>query len=111
MLPDHEDRILRKTGVCTEGGPDQGAFPDLFLALLVYRLLERKLLEEYTCSQILTTLKDMNFARVEDQGYMPLYQREKITDDLHEACGFRTDYQFISKSRMREIEKHSKGRK
>ena len=86
-------------------------FLTCFLALLVYRLLERKLLEEYTCSQILTTLKDMNFARVEDQGYMPLYQREKITDDLHEACGFRTDYQFISKSRMREIEKHSKGRK
>ena len=86
-------------------------FLTCFLALLVCRLLERKLLEEYTCSQILTTLKDMNFARVEDQGYMLLYQREKITDDLHEACGFRTDYQFISKSRMREIEKHSKGRK
>ena len=28
------------------------------------------------------------------QGFMPLYKREKITDDLHEISGFRTDYQF-----------------
>ena len=33
------------------------------------------------------------------------------TDKLHECCGFRTDYQFISKSKMKTIEKLSKGRK
>jgi transposase len=87
-----------------------------FLALLVYRLLEKKLDEKnagkkYTCSQILSTLKEMNFASVEEQGYMPLYERTELTDVLHEVCGFRTDYQFISKSKMREIEKNSKGRK
>ena len=86
-------------------------FLTCFLALLVYRLLEKKLDEQYTCSKILSTLREMNFALVEDQGYMPLYTREKFTDDLHEVCGFRTDYQFISRKKMREIEKHSKGRK
>ena len=25
---------------------------------------------------------------------MPVYERQEITDDLHETCGFRTDYQF-----------------
>lgn len=87
-----------------------------FLALLVYRLLEKKLDEKnpgkkYTCSEILSTLKEMNFASVEEQGFMPLYERTELTDALHEICGFRTDYQFISKSKMREIEKNSKGRK
>ena len=82
-----------------------------FLALLVYRLLEGKLGGAYTCEEILNTLKGMSFADVEGQGYMPLYKREGITDALHEVCGFRTDYQFITKQKMKEIQKKSKGRK
>jgi len=81
-----------------------------FLALLIYRLIENKLEKKYTCTEILTTLKSMNFADLEDQGFMPLYQRTKLTDALHEICGFRTDYQFISKKKMRTIQKESKGR-
>lgn len=80
-----------------------------YLALLSYRLLEKKLDRKYTCEKILNTLKSMNFAEIEEQGFMPLYTREKITDDLHEACGFRTDYQFITKRQMRTIQKKSKG--
>lgn len=79
-----------------------------FLSLLVYRLLERSLGNQYTCDQILDTLKAFNFANLEDQGFMPLYRREWITDALHEACGFRTDFQFITKRKMKEIQKKSK---
>lgn len=81
-----------------------------FLTLLSYRMLEKKLGDKYTCEYILKTLKSMNFAEIEEQGYMPLYMREKITDDLHDACGFRTDYQFITKRQMRTIQKKSKGK-
>lgn len=81
-----------------------------FLSLLVYRLLERELGAEYTCEEILSKLKEMNFAEIEEQGFMPLYKRDKLTDALHDACGFRTDYQFISKSKMKNIQKKSKGR-
>ena len=79
-----------------------------FLSLLVYRLLERKLEYKYTCETLLNTLKGINFAEIQEQGFMPLYKREKITDDLHDACGFRTDYQFITKSQMKTIQKKSK---
>lgn len=85
-------------------------FLTCFLALLVYRLLKKRLKEQYTCEEILDTLKGMNFADIEEQGYIPLYSRETITDDLHEVCGFRTDYQFISKRKMKAIQKQSKGR-
>ena len=85
-------------------------FLTCFLALLVYRLLDRKLNCKYTGPYLLETLKAMNFADVEEQGFMPLYTREEITDALHEACGFRTDYQFISKRDMKKIQKESKGR-
>lgn len=81
-----------------------------FLALTVYRCLEKKLSSKYTCEDLLDTLKAMNFAEIQEQGFVPLYKRESITDALHDACGFRTDYQFITKSSMKTIEKKSKGR-
>lgn len=52
----------------------------------------------------------MNFASIEDQGFMPLYRRSKLTDKLHDISGFNTDYQFITKRKMKEIQKNSKGR-
>lgn len=79
-----------------------------FLALLTYRILEKKLNYKYTCEEILDTLKEMNFANLQEQGFVPLYKRLKITDELHESCGFRTDYQFITKSHMKTIQKKSK---
>lgn len=81
-----------------------------FLALIIYRYLEKKLDLQYTCEELLDTLKAMNFAGIQEQGFLPLYRREKITDDLHTVCGFRTDYQFITKSKMRTIQKKSKGK-
>ncbi len=77
--------------------------------LFTYRILEKKLDYKYTCEEILDTLKGMNFANLQEQGFVPLYKRLKITDDLHEVCGFRTDYQFITKSQMKTIQKKSKG--
>ena len=81
-----------------------------FLALTIYRFLEKKLGSKYTCEKLLDTLKEMNFAEIQEQGFIPLYKREAITDDLHDVCGFRTDYQFITKSKMRNIQKKSKGK-
>ena len=81
-----------------------------FLALTIYRFLEKKLDSKYTCGELLNALKAINFAEVQEQGFIPLYKREAITDALHEACGFRTDYQFITKRKMKNIQKKSKGR-
>ena len=81
-----------------------------FLALTIYRYLEKKLDSKYTCEDLLDTLKAINFVEVQEQGFIPTYKRDMITDALHDACGFRTDYQFITKSKMKTIEKKSKGR-
>ena len=86
----------------------QAHFLICFLALTIYRFLEKKMDLKYTCEELLETLKAINFTEIQEQGYIPLYKREAITDDLHEACGFRTDYQFITKSKMRTIQKKSK---
>ena len=76
-------------------------FLTCFLALLYFRLLNRSLKGTYTTEQLLHTLKDITFADIEEQGFMPVYERQEITDDLHETCGFRTDYPFIAKRKMK----------
>ena len=81
-----------------------------FLALTIYRFLEKKLNSKYTCEELLDVLKAMNFVEVQEQGFVPTYKRDSITDALHDACGFRTDYQFITKSKMKTIQKESKGK-
>lgn len=92
-----DDRILAHFLVC-------------FLALLVYRILEKKLEKKYTCEEILEELREYQFADVQGQGFIPLYTKTKLTDHLHEISGFRTDFEFLTKSKMREIQKKSKGK-
>lgn len=86
----------------------QAHFLICFLALLFYRILEKKLDKKYTCSEILDTLRAYEFADVQGQGYMPIYESTALTDKLHKIAGFETDYEFLTKSRMRTIEKLSK---
>ena len=82
-----------------------------FLALVIYRYLERNLENAFSCETILDKLRTMNFADIQEQGFIPLYTRDKLTDALHTVCGFETDYKFITKRQMKNIQKKSKGRK
>lgn len=78
-------------------------FTTCFISLIIYRLLEKKLEEKYTCREILEGLKDMNFYEVNGEGYIPTYTRTDLTDALHEAFGFRTDYQIVTTQQMKKI--------
>ena len=88
----------------------QAHFLICFLALLIYRILEKKLEKQYTCEEILEELRGYQFADVQGQGFMPIYTKTKLTDKLHEVSGFSTDFEFLTKSKMREIQKKSKGK-
>ena len=78
-------------------------FTTCFIALTVFRYLEKKLQKKYSCSRIIDGLNDIKFLKLQDDGYLPAYTRNDFTDDLHDTFGFRTDYQIISKSNMRNI--------
>ena len=80
-----------------------------YISLLIYRLLEKKINGSYTCEQILSTLRNMNMTLLsQSSGYVPSYKRTDLTDELHRAFGFRTDYEYLSKVAMRNIVKESK---
>ena len=83
-------------------------FMTCFLSLIIYRILEKKLGEKYTCNDIIEGLKDMNFNEVKAEGYIPSYTRTDFTDDLHEAFGFRTDYEIVTLKEMKKIIKRTK---
>ena len=84
-------------------------FLTCYISLLVYRLLEKRIGNNYTCNEILSTLRSMQVTLLsKESGYIPSYKRTDLTDDLHKAFGFHTDYEFISKSAMRSIIKNTK---
>lgn len=91
-----EDRIKAHFMVC-------------YISLIVYRLLEKKVGGEYTCDQIISTLRSMRMTLLTSAGsYIPSYTRTKLTDTLHQVFGFRTDYEIITKTSMRTIIKNTK---
>lgn len=78
-------------------------FITCFIALIVYRYLEKKLGGKYTISQIISTLQEMDFIKYEGKGYQPVYTRTPLTDALHEAFGFCTSKQIIPIKKMKNI--------
>ena len=83
-------------------------FLTCYIALLIYRILEKQLDNEYTISEIISTLQDMHVTKVNNDGYIPSYTRTQITDKLHEISGFRTDYQLTTHQKMKGILSKSK---
>ena len=78
-------------------------FLTCFLSLLILKIIEKKVGNEYSEEQILHTLRDMSVYRLRDIGYLSCYTRTEITDALHDAFGFRTDSEFISGKTMKKI--------
>ena len=78
-----------------------------FLALTIYRYLEKKLSEKYTIGEIIDSLKEMDLS-IKDGDYIPNYTRTSLTDDLHEKFGFRTDFEILTEKNLKKIIKNTK---
>ena len=90
-----EDRIRAHFTIC-------------FIALLIHRLLEKKIEEKFSCTEIIDCLRNMNILDHGIDGYEPAYTRTDLTDELHEKFGFRTDYEITSAMDMKKILKNLK---
>lgn len=74
-----------------------------FLALTVYRILEMKLGNKYTVSEIRKTLREMNMLKTKQNDYIPAFNRTQTSDDIFEAFGYRLDYEIITEKNMKKI--------
>ena len=86
-------------------------FLTCFLALMFMRVIESRTDNKLTVETIVDTLRSYNFQHFEGNGYVPTYTRTDATDMLHEAFGFRTDYQIVSEKNMKKIIKKTKQQK
>lgn len=83
-------------------------FLTCFMALMFMRVIESRTDNKLTVETIVDTLRGYNFQHFEGNGYVPTYTRTDATDMLHEAFGFRTDYQIVSEKNMKKIIKKMK---
>ena len=84
-------------------------FLTCYIALFVFRILQKQLGGQFTTEEIITALKGMRLTKTSDSaGYIPSYTRTDLTDGLHQNAGFRTDYQITTGRSMRTIVSLSK---
>ena len=81
----------------------RGHFLTCFMALLVYRLMDDRLGHAFTCERLLSTMRGMDMLELVGEGWVPAYTRDDVTDALHEAFGFRTDYEIVTNRQMGKV--------
>ena len=86
----------------------KGHFTICYLALVIYRYLEKQLDEKYTAPEIIETLRSMEVKLESNDNYTPNYIRTDLTDDLHEKFGFRTDFEAMNIKNFKKIFKQTK---
>ena len=85
-----EDRIKAHFMIC-------------FIALMIYRYLEKKLDYKYTVCEIIDTLRNMQLIDEDGDGFRPIYTRTDLTDLLHDKFGFRNDYQILNNKNLKKV--------
>ena len=81
-------------------------FMTCFISLLLYRILESKLENKYTTSQILNTLRKMTMLEQKGLDFEPEYKRTNLTDDLHNIFDFNTDMEIVNYKKMKKYFKY-----
>lgn len=101
-------------------------FLTCYTALLILRILEKKLdidnvklnvetknkkevYDKLTTQKLVDTLRSYKLLKI-DEGYIPEYTRNEITDLLHKTFKFRTDYEINKPSKIRSIIKSTKNK-
>lgn len=78
-------------------------FTTCFLALVIYRYLEKKLNGEYTVSQIIETLKEYNFREFKGFGYVPTYTYTDLIEKLNKNFSIETSKKIIEHKNFKKI--------
>ena len=78
-------------------------FTTCFLALTIFRYLEKILNEEFTAEKIIDALRSYNLKDENGLGYSPLYTKSDLIDSLHEKFNFNTAYEITKKQKMKKI--------
>ena len=73
------------------------------MALLIYRILEKKLDYKYTTSQVLKELRNLELLELKGKGFIPINERTDITDDLNNIFNIKTTNEIISYKKIKNF--------
>lgn len=80
-----------------------------FLAMVILKILQRQITranpeyyksEPLSIDSLINTLRDMRFAYLEGHGYLPMFTRTTLTDQLQELAGICVNTQIIPTRKM-----------
>ena len=83
-----------------------------FIALLIYRILEKEFLKEkYTCQEIIDTLRALNLTHIGGSNYIPSFKRTKLVDELVQIFGFQPSRELITQKNLKKFSRVVNSRK
>ena len=86
-------------------------FLTCFMALTLYRILEKRLKEKYTAETLIKTLKEMDVHHIRGAGYIPLFKRNELTDKLQSLVNYQLSTEIIDNTMMKKNKRISRSRK
>lgn len=90
----------------------EGHLLTCFIALLVYRILEKCYLKEkYTSETLIKSLREMNITHLTGNCYVPSFTRTEITDDLADIFGFQSSREVLTQKYIKKFSRVANSRK
>lgn len=90
----------------------EGHLLTCFIALLVYRILEKcYLMEKYTSETLIKSLREMNITHLTGNYYVPSFTRTEITDDLADIFGFQPSREVLTQKYLKKFSRVANSRK
>lgn len=90
----------------------EGHLLTCFIALLVYRILEKCYLKEkYTSETLIKSLREMNITHLTGNCYVPSFTRTEITDDLADIFGFQPSREVLTQKYLKKFSRVANSRK
>ena len=83
-------------------------FTTCFLALTIFRYLEKKIKSKYTVSEIIEALRNYNLRELKGFGYIPDYELTDIVEDLQNIFNINTSTEINDYKKMQKICKQTK---
>lgn len=78
-------------------------FITCFIALIVYRYLEKELDNRYTITQILDALRSMDVIKLNDHGYIPAFDNNELITALCTKFDLELTKELITSTKMRNL--------
>lgn len=83
-------------------------FTTCFLALTIFRYLEKKIDSKYTVTEIIETLRNYNLRELKGFGYIPDYEITEIVEDLQNIFDINTSTEINDYKKIQKICKQTK---